>query len=137
MEPVVSDVEPQPLAAQVARVVQALKLAGAPLDEERARALDAAAADPSKAAAAVQEALDPLCLAVISVNPESRVKVAEGPAEKMLFQHGWRVFLVKVVNEAGITAKHSGDRSKKAKRRALLVVMLRSLPGRRRNGRRR
>ena len=103
-EPVVTDVEAQPLAAQVARVVEALKQAGAPLDKARVRALDAAVADPSKAAASVQDALDPLCLAVVSINPESRVKVAEGPAEKTLFQHGWHVFLVKVVNEAGVTS---------------------------------
>jgi hypothetical protein len=103
-QPVVTDVEPQPLRAQVSRVVQALQLAGAPLDEAARKALDAAAADPSKTAEAVQAALDPLCLAVVSVNPESRVKVAEGPADKTLAQDGWRVFLVKVVNEAGVTA---------------------------------
>ena len=102
--PAVGDVDPQPLRAQVARVVQALELAGAPLDEARRRDLDAALADPDKAAERVQEALDPLCLAVVNINPESRVKVAEGPAEKVLSQQGWRVFLVKVVNEAGVTS---------------------------------
>jgi hypothetical protein len=100
-QPVVTDVEPQPLRAQVSRVVQALQLAGAPLDEARRKALDAAAGDPAK----VQDVLDPLCLAVVSVNPESRVKVAAGPADKTLAQDGWRVFLIKVVNEAGVTSE--------------------------------
>ena len=104
VEPVVTDVEAQPLKAQAARVAQALELAGAPLDAATRRALDAAGGDDAKTAAAVQEALDPLCLAVVEINPESRVKVAEGPAAKTLHQHGWRVFLVKVVNAAGVTA---------------------------------
>jgi len=31
-------------------------------------------------------------------------EVAPGPADKELMQHGWRTFLVKVHNEAGVTA---------------------------------
>src|SRR5690606_20929839 len=57
-----------------------------------------------RAVAAIQRALDPLCLAIVNVNPESRVTVARGPAAAELMQHGWRSFLVKVVNEAGVTA---------------------------------
>lgn len=45
---------------------------------------------------------DPLCIAVVTLNPESRVKVAEGPVKKDLMQQGWRTFLVKVHNEAGV-----------------------------------
>jgi hypothetical protein len=52
----------------------------------------------------IQEVLDKYCLVGININPESRVKVAEGPAEKELIQNGWRTFLVKVHNEAGVTA---------------------------------
>src|SRR5437868_12865611 len=101
-EPVVKEVDAQPLKAQAARVVQALELAGAPLDEARRRSIEGAGAD--NLAVVVQESLDPLCLAVVNINPESRVKVAEGPVDKTLTQQGWRVFLVKVVNEAGVTA---------------------------------
>ncbi len=54
--------------------------------------------------AQIQAVLDPLCLAVVDINPESRVKVAAGPAAPKLMQQGWRVFLVKVVNEAPVTA---------------------------------
>ena len=37
------------------------------------------------------------------VSPESRVKVEAGPVSKALVQQGWRTFLVKTHNEAGIT----------------------------------
>ena len=33
-----------------------------------------------------------------------RVKVAQGPADPYLMQHGWTQFLVKVNNQAGVTA---------------------------------
>ena len=104
VQPVVEGVEAQPLKAQVQRVVQALELAGAPVDGAKRKALAGLEGDDEKVAAAVQDALDPLCVAVVEINPESRVKVAEGPAEKGLAQHGWTVFLVKVVNAAGVTA---------------------------------
>ena len=104
--PVVTGIEPQPFKAQVARVVQALDLAGSPLSAAQQQALDAAMAeqDAVKSLTAIQAVLDPLCLAGVTINPESRVKVAIGPATKDLVQHGWRVLLVKVVNEAGVTA---------------------------------
>ena len=106
----------------MARVVQALKQAGAPLDEARQHALDAAAADPAKAAQSVQEALDPLCLAAVTINPESRVKVAAGPAAKKLVQNGWRVFLVKIHNEAGVTAPIQKSSSRKPTRRSVAAA---------------
>ena len=105
--PLVEGVEPQPLAAQAQRVAQALEHAGAPLSPAQAAALQAAvaAADPTRTVAGIQRVFDPLCLALVHVNPESRVKVAPGPAPRELAQHGWRLFLVKVHNEAGVTAK--------------------------------
>jgi hypothetical protein len=104
--PVVTKVEAQPLAAQATRVVQALNMAGAPLTEAERAKFEAALAtkDPTDRVTKIQEALDPLCLALVNINPESRVKVAIGPAAPQLVQHGWRVFLVKVYNEAGVTA---------------------------------
>jgi hypothetical protein len=53
----------------------------------------------------IQRVLDPHCLLVVNINPESRVKVAVGPAKPELLEQGWRVFLVKVHNEAGVTAE--------------------------------
>ncbi len=104
--PVVTELEWQPLAAQVRRVVQALDRVGSPLSNTQQAAIDRALSesDPSKAVAAVQKVLDPLCLVGVNVNPESRVKVAPGEAPPTLVQQGHRVFLVKVHNEAGVTA---------------------------------
>ncbi len=53
---------------------------------------------------AIQEALDPYCLIGVEINPESRVKATPGPAAPVLMQQGWRAFLVKVQNDAGVTA---------------------------------
>jgi hypothetical protein len=105
--PVVADVEAQPLAAQARRVVEALDLLGQPLSDAEKASLDAAYRrldDPGAAAKAIQGVLDPHCLVGVEINPESRVKAAPGPAAPRLAQQGWRVFLVKVVNEAGVTA---------------------------------
>ena len=104
--PLVRGVELQPLSAQVERVVQALELAGSPLDRTKQEALKAALAEANAATALekIQQVLDPLCLAAVQINPESRVKVQAGPAPKELIEQGWRVFLVKVHNEAGVTA---------------------------------
>ncbi len=104
--PVVAGVEAQPLKAQVERVVQALAFLGEPLPaSSKAKLAEALKeTDAAKAAAGIQAALDPLCLAAVNVNPESRVKVASGPAAPVLMQQGWRVYLVKVHNEAGVTA---------------------------------
>jgi hypothetical protein len=104
--PLVRELELQPLAAQVERVVEALKLAGAPLADEQEAALSRALdeADDAAAVAAIQKVLDPLCLVGVTINPESRVKVQAGSAPKELIEQGWRVFLIKVHNEAGVTA---------------------------------
>ena len=104
--PIVRGVEFQPLAAQVERIEQALELAGAPLSKEQHAALQAALGAKERAAAIenIQQVLDPLCLALVEINPESRVKVQAGPAPKKLVEQGWRLFLVKVHNQAGVTA---------------------------------
>ena len=105
--PTVRNVELQPLSAQVGRVVQALELAGSPLSPDEREALRRALAESNSEAAIerIQAVLDPLCIAGVHVNPESRVKVQAGPAAKELIEQGWRVFLVKVHNEAGVTAR--------------------------------
>jgi hypothetical protein len=59
--------------------------------------------DAEKAVEDIQKALDPYCLYLVNINPESRVKVAAGPAKPELVEAGWRTFLVKVTNEAGVT----------------------------------
>jgi len=102
--PVVSKVERQPLVSATERLVSALDLVGRPLNKEQLQLLTQLKQNTDDAAVveAVQKMLDPLCLAAIHVNPESRVKVAEGPAPKQLIENGWQTFLVKIHNEAGI-----------------------------------
>jgi len=105
--PVVEKVAAQPLLAQVQRVMEALDYLGAPLSAKTKAALEKAGreTDETKVARGVQAALDPYCLLGVHINPESRVKVARGLARPLLVEQGWRTFLVKVQNEAGVTAK--------------------------------
>ena len=101
------DVEFQPFAAQVRRVVEALDGAGEPLPREVKDQIDLAIKMPDGSAAVrtLQKILDARCLVGIDINPESRVRAVQGSASPRLVQHGWRVFLVKVRNEAGVTAE--------------------------------
>ncbi len=105
--PRVEGVPAQPLAAQVRRLVEALELQGQPLAISTKAKLDEALgkAEASEQVRAIQEVLDPLCLVGVTVNPESRVKAEPGSARAELVQDGWRVFLIKVHNEAGVTAE--------------------------------
>ncbi|MEO1528595.1 MAG: CehA/McbA family metallohydrolase [Planctomycetota bacterium] len=104
--PVVRGVPHQPLVSATKRLVEALDFAGSPLSETaKTKLVEAFSMPRPKGALAIQEVLDPLCLAGIHINPESRVKVQEGPVTKKLMQQGWRDFLVKIHNEAGINPK--------------------------------
>src|SRR3954452_5783919 len=100
---IVKTVEHQPLAAQVVRVLDSLDILGDPLpaaDAKELRRLTASGADVEQ----IQKILDRYCLIGVNINPESRVKVEQGPAKPELQEQGWRTFLVKVHNEAGVTA---------------------------------
>ncbi len=102
----VADVARQPLEASVARIVQALQLAGSPLPDEDLQQIEelrSSSEDP-RVVRQLQAILDRHCLVRVDINPESRVKVARGVAPARLDQLGWTNFLVKVVNEAGVTA---------------------------------
>lgn len=104
--PLVTRVELQPLAAQVERVLQALESTGSPVTADQLKEIRAALSESDEAAAVekIQKLLDPMCLVGVQINPESRVTVQAGPASKELIEQGWRVFLVKVTNQAGVTA---------------------------------
>ena len=54
---------------------------------------------------AVKSILNKYALFAVEINPESRVKVLQGIAKPELWENGWRTFLVKVENLAGITAE--------------------------------
>ncbi len=94
-------VDGQPVAANARRVLRALEFLGAPLDARTADAVEAAAR--ARDATALQTLLDRHVLFIVSINPESRVKVARGPARAELQQAGFTPVLVKVVNQSTVT----------------------------------
>jgi hypothetical protein len=103
----VTGVEPQPILAQAIRLKEALKFLGSSLSNEDEKRLTDLQVKPlnQEIVKVVQEILDPYCLAFVNINPESRVKVLRGPSDAKLMQNGWVSYLVKVNNEAGITAQ--------------------------------
>jgi hypothetical protein len=96
----------QPLAQQARRLETTLAYLGQPLARPDQQLIDDALAvtDEEEGGRQIQTALDKYVLAVVRVNPESRVSVEQGPAAPELVEAGTRVFLVKVLNEAGVTA---------------------------------
>jgi hypothetical protein len=99
-EPTTDD---QALATNVAGVIKALDQFKAPLAGVDAKALAAAIAKAD--GAKLQVLLDPHALVVVSINPEARVKAARGEGPAVLRQGRPVPLLVKVVNEAGVTAR--------------------------------
>ncbi len=81
--PLVEKVGAQPLWAQARRVIEDLDFLGNPLPEDKRAALEKAAGanDGPALVKAIQAAFDPHCLLYVNINPESRVKVAPGPAQ--------------------------------------------------------
>ncbi|MEO8523005.1 MAG: CehA/McbA family metallohydrolase, partial [Acidobacteriota bacterium] len=106
LQPPAAAVPLQPLAAQVRRLEAALGFLGEPFTADERRDLNdaVAIADEADAVARLQAVLDRRVLVMAHVNPESRVRVEPGTAVPDLVQGGTRLFLVKVFNEAGITA---------------------------------
>src|SRR5881394_461249 len=104
---IVKNVEWQPFVAQVRRVIEAADYLGSPLSAADKKTLEAAfqKSGTDEPGEAIQRVLDRYCLFGVNINPESRVKVAPGPAKPELVEKGWRQFLVKVHNEAGVTAE--------------------------------
>ena len=94
-------VEGQPLSANITRVLEALEFLGAPLPGETGKGLEAAAL--AQDADRLQELLDPHVLLVVTINPESRVKVQRGPARARLQQAGFTPALVKIINQGALT----------------------------------
>jgi hypothetical protein len=111
------NVEPQPLLAQAVRLQEALSFSGNSLSTTDAQRLKVLSNKPltDETVKGVQAILDPYCLNVVTINPEGRVKVDRGAAKAVLVQGGWTSFLVKVHNEAGITAKLEAESPNGAK----------------------
>jgi hypothetical protein len=98
-------VELQPLAAQAQRVADALDLLGHPLPAGDKEALHKAAGeqDSARGAEAIQTVLDKHCLAAVRIKNAKELETVPGPARPELAEQGWRVFLVRVDNTAGLS----------------------------------
>ena len=98
-------VELQPLIAQVRRLVDAMEYLGEPFSAWDLDRINAAAGmtDDTRALDEFQKILDPYCLVSVRINPESRISVERAAAPARLVEHGWRAYLLKVRNEAGVT----------------------------------
>jgi hypothetical protein len=96
----------QPLAQQVRRLETALRYLGQPLADSDSVEIDEAIAssDEEDAVRRLQATLDKYVLAFVEISAESRVRVERGPAKPELIQGGTRLFLVKVLNQANVTA---------------------------------
>jgi hypothetical protein len=98
----------QPFAQQVRQVETTLGYLGQPLSQSDQDAINQAIAKTDENTAIAQQleqALDKYALAIVDINRESRVKVHLGPAKPELVEGGSRIFLVKVINKAEVTAR--------------------------------
>lgn len=105
--PVVEGVSPPLFRAHCQRLMKAAKALHVALPPKGVTELERLlAAEPKKPEAfveAAQRLLDKHCLVRVSINPESRVKAAPGPAAAELVRGRPAFLLVKVHNEAGVT----------------------------------
>jgi hypothetical protein len=97
----------QPFAQHVRQLETTLAYLGQPLSQKDHEEINLAIADADEAAAVrhLQQILDTYALAIVDINPESRVKVQAGAAKAELVEGGTRIFLVKVLNQAGVTSQ--------------------------------
>jgi hypothetical protein len=97
-------VEPQPYFASVRRVIQALRLVGAPLspaDEERITRL-AEAPDPANVQAA-EAILARYTLMRVRLSSDGSTLTTPGDSPRELVEQGWRSFLIRVENPDALT----------------------------------
>ena len=105
--PLMEKVARQPLTEQAVRVVDTMSYLGSPLApaDEALVKRSARESDSRRAVTEIQKVLDKYVLLEVRIDPEERVSVKQGPAKPELIAKGWRSFLVKIDNEAGITAE--------------------------------
>jgi hypothetical protein len=98
--------ERQPFTAQTRRVIAALDQLGAPLKPIDLQSLEHSLqlSDDAEAVAGAMRVLDAYTLGHVSINPEGRVSVSRGIPSPQLVEQGWRVFLIKVINQGAVTA---------------------------------
>lgn len=93
-------VEDQPLAANAARLVEALEALGSPLSDDEAAAVKAAA--KAQDAMRLQTLLDSRAQFAVTLPKGGGIKVVRGPAAAALQQGGFTPVVVKIVNEKGV-----------------------------------
>ena len=99
--PTVAD-DSQPLGVQAERIEQAFEMLGNPLPKAvRDELSTARRADD---AAKLEQLLDEQATCIVTINPESRVKVAAGTLPSRLQQAGYVPWLVKIVNQGAVQA---------------------------------
>lgn len=101
--PVVEETDWTQLRQQAEQLLRVSSLPAETQNGLRKRLADAAPPNPGEAVVALQKILDPFCLVSVNINPESRVKVARGPAKAELPLEEETLVLIKVHNEAGVT----------------------------------
>ncbi len=100
-----AEVEPQPFLAATQRLIDATNFLGTPFSDDEIILLNNAISQNDPAAIEKAKAvLDARALFLVSITPEQRVKVERGAARPVLDEAGWRQYLVRVENEAGVTA---------------------------------
>jgi hypothetical protein len=121
-------VEAQPLLAATKRLTETMDWMGNPFPASVTAALTLAAQEKNEAEASakVQQALDPLCLLSVHINPESRVKVAQRMVKPQLVQGDWRLFLIKVENEGLVTSELRISSQNETSARALTAAAKRN-----------
>ncbi len=99
-------VEPQPFLSATQRLMDATAFLGSPFDPtELATLRGCLQAQDAAAVEKAQAVLDAHALFHVTITPEQRVKVERGAAKPVLDESGWRQYLVRVENEAGVTAR--------------------------------
>jgi hypothetical protein len=96
----------QPFADQIREIGTTLDFLGQPLAKHDQQSINEAlgSSDPSSAVSRIEAILDKYTLVTVSINAESRVDAKRGGAPAELIQDGARIFLVKVINRAGVTS---------------------------------
>lgn len=101
-----AEVEPQPFLAALRRIIDATDYLGSPFsDAEKQTLIHCMTANDDAAVENACSILDAHSLFLVNISPEQRVKVAQGLAKPEIDEGGWRQFLVRVQNDAGVTAK--------------------------------
>jgi hypothetical protein len=105
--PVAEGVDARDLRHQCQELLDTLAKMKAPLPKETERELRVLLKDEKKpsdeTAERIQKLLNAQCLVGVSINPESRVKAARGPRSAELVVDKESIFLIRVLNEAGVT----------------------------------